>query len=178
MIQHFILTRSDYSDHELGHRRWKLTEKYLIPSLLRQTRKDWQWVTTGMGRDATGWGAIEQFIHPDMTHILTTRVDDDDSLTLTFIERLRECVVEGPATVYTFPCGHVESEHGELSPRTYQHNQFQSLLCPIEDRLTVYCDQHTHLHKRFPVVEVDRQPAWCWHCHADQLSRRQKSCRR
>lgn len=173
MIQHFILTRCSYSDPELRERRWKLTERFLLPSLLGQTRDDFTWIKVGRSRDQCGWHVLAEHLHADTTHVLTTRVDDDDQIAADFVERLRSRVEETERpTVYVFPWGAVNDiQHGIHYDREYPANQFPSLLCPVSERLTVYCEQHDRLAKRFPVVAVDKRPAWTWVRHADQISR-------
>src|SRR5690606_27104278 len=138
MIQHFILTRSDYSnaDERLRSFRESLRELTSAASIERQTRQDFQWLLTGQSPQEgewTGdwWSFVESHLLPETTHVLTTRLDDDDILADDFVERLRGCVRETDhPTCYVFPNGMI-SDGSKFGRMWHTGNMFCSLLSPL-----------------------------------------------
>ena len=125
MIQHFILTRSDYKGRQdVVNGRREITEQITVPSIQAQTRQDFRWLRTGVDVElnlpvaqpdtfeehstADVWwsSCVLPLLNPETTHVLTTRMDDDDALTADFVERLRAKVFEtDEPTCYVFPNG-------------------------------------------------------------------------
>lgn len=204
-LAHLILTRCSYQPSDLGYarRRRELFERVCARSLAGQTRRDFTWVlginpsdpllkdrerivaATGVPAvfipsgpycPATGWwDSIARLTDRAATHVLTTRLDDDDALSIDFIERLRRLADGNTATVvWSFPCGY-RLHQGRCSVLRVLANQFVSMQCSAATRMTVFDEQHPRINRLAPVRIVDDRPAWLWMRHDDTRSHYGKS---
>jgi len=207
MMKHLILTRfavawpglivTRDNDEWLAD-RYRLLEKYTIPSLEAQTCKDFKWLILadpnfpGLDRarleryadvlwtstpwDRTHYGRVlvdPKVIRPYTSGtdwLLTTRLDSDDIISNTFVQRLQGAFVEREMW-YGFPCGFIGLE-GTVYARRYPKSPFVSYGEPAENAKTVYWIEHRQAGRlnREPaegqcrhgehLLEVDSDPAW------------------
>jgi hypothetical protein len=95
---------------------------------------------------------------------LQTRMDDDDAISLDFVERLQERAKE--PGVYSFPHGLVHNG-GRIAARMYPDNQFLSYIGPDN----IYSTDHNRFFRdRLPQHVVDRDLAWMWVLHRHSQS--------
>lgn len=124
--------------------------------------------------DADGWRrSIEEAIAPQAPLILTTRLDNDDALEATFVERLHAAVrgaEEGLPKAFNFPDGLIRQGDGLWRIR-HEHNAVFSLLehwgGPVT---TAYGIAHMELPRRVPIVQVDGPPGWLQVVHGGNVS--------
>ena len=189
MIQHFILTRSDYKGRQdVVNGRREITEQITVPSIQAQTRQDFRWLRTGVDVElnlpvaqpdtfeehstADVWwsSCVLPLLNPETTHVLTTRMDDDDALTADFVERLRAKVFEtDEPTCYVFPNG-IVTDRSKWGPHWHTCNMFCSLLTPVGKPLTCYAYRHRAMPTRFETRWPDEDIAWAWVRHPAALT--------
>lgn len=101
---------------------------------------------------------------------LTTRLDDDDGLHPTTLERVQRAA-EGLAAVTALmhPVG-FRVFAGRQARVRHDSNAFFTLFAPDGDASHVYAHSHARARKHWRVVTVDEEPAWLWVRHRDTLS--------
>lgn len=115
--------------------------------------------------------ACKQFAPSGTTHIVQTRMDDDDAFCPTFMERLRrELRRTDKPTWYSFPSG-VRVVGGKYSGMTQVGNQYISLQVPVDSNRCVFDVVHGQVGRSgMPAVTVDSDLAWLWYRHRDAKS--------
>lgn len=114
--------------------------------------------------------AIQNLLLPETTHVLTTRIDDDDLIAPSFVERLRNAVVPSPEpAIWNFSNGYV-LKLSTARPSTarkweFERNQFASLVSPVEPLTLVRDATHGSIGQLGPIHIVDRKPAFVWTRH-------------
>lgn len=125
--------------------------------------------------DRTWREVIDRHLPEGTTHVLTTRLDDDDALAPDFVARLRRAVEPTPApVVYTFPVGYslgLHSQGSRYSRWRKVNNQFVSLLSPIRPLTLVVDRKHGDVGQLGPWKVVDEDPAHLWVRHPRTKSR-------
>lgn len=113
--------------------------------------------------------AIAEHLRDETTHVLTTRVDDDDALAPDFVDRLRRKVEPSPTPVaYSFPRGYcVKLLRGRSRFGTWRlvENQFCSLLSTREPLTLVLDRRHGEVGQLGPWQIVDEKPGHLWVRH-------------
>lgn len=208
-MRHLLLTRYnvltrftdrsgfDPLDPEYLRHRGGLFRRYCVPSVLRQTCKDFTWIVffdpatpaehyaplAGYAdvklckTMAEGLDAVKAML-PEGP-VITSRVDNDDALAPDFIER-----VQAAARAERRPGSFVISfERGlEVLLRSRRHrrrvwiqNQFPSLVVDGALRKTILDFSHTRLDRMFPVVAVDTaEPMWLTIIHERNVANRRR----
>lgn len=110
---------------------------------------------------------IRRRMLPGVTHILTTRMDDDDILAADFVERLRSQTQESELPIaYNFPVGYVVNLETSAGRRwRFPQNQFASVLSPVDPLILVNDIKHGDIEQLCPLKLVDEQPAFVWVRH-------------
>ncbi len=107
-------------------------------------------------------------------HILTTNMDNDDSLHEDTIARIQNAFVEKPQEgIYAFPWGRQLFLDKELLLRIhYPHNHFLTLAYRMNKEFkTVKAYKHAKIRKMLPVVDInDGPPAWMEIVHEGNVS--------
>lgn len=121
-------------------------------------------------RDADWKAVIQSRLLPETTHVLTTRLDDDDALAPNFVERLRRKVKESASPVaWNFPVGYVltlSTTKGSFARLwRFEKNQFASLISPAEPLVIVNDAKHGNIDTLGPIRLVDDRPAFVWTRH-------------
>lgn len=121
-------------------------------------------------QDSAWKEAIKNLLLPEATHVLTTRIDDDDLICPSFVARLRKAVIPSPeSAAWNFPVGYV-LKLSTAVPSTarrweYDRNQFASLISPVEPLVIVNDARHGAIGELGPIHHVDKKPAFVWTRH-------------
>lgn len=117
--------------------------------------------------------------HAELPPTRMVRLDDDDAVTIDFVERLRAAGPYRPGTWYTFPQGY-RVHAGKCAPYTNRPNQFIAydvppLVVPPSGGAVrhVYSINHRDLERDDfpdPIIEVDQRPAWLFLRHDESKS--------
>lgn len=177
------------------HDRFKLFEDFCLPSVKNQTCRNFSWgllVSPGLPKwaherllmlgltddnlvvshdwrsasAATAW--ILQ--HAEKDSILTTRLDNDDALATTFVERLHAKVQPRDVGAYNFAHGLQSTPKGLLF--SFQNsNPFLSLLERTDVRTqTILALDHDLVGQTWPVRQIRGGPAWLQVVHENNLA--------
>jgi hypothetical protein len=190
-VRHLVCIRSSYDEGHISEDRLWVTERVTVPSLRAQTSKDFElavvvneadpllklrkaayesvgvpvtYVMRSLAMSHTDATGLPQGIPVGAKEDLQTRLDDDDALAVSFVERLRFRAQRGPRGVYTFPWGYV-ADADRVALRKYRDNQFLTRRGGPIFELT-----HNAMAQRGPLFVVDTQPAWLWVRHDTALS--------
>lgn len=192
-------------------RRFDLFERFCLPSLQAQTSQAFDWLvlfdeaTPAAARERiagyTAWPNFRPVFLPASTPsparssvlatlgvhrpqiLVTTRLDSDDGVSSTLVERVQRAALRAPArpTVLAFPVGYVF--HRERSYLDCQpSNAFSSLVEPVHGRAdypirTIYTGSHSHQHQLGDVVRLSMAPAWLQAVHGTNLENRRRGLR-
>lgn len=192
-----IRTKPGWLEH-----RFALFETYCLPSVAAQTSSDFRWIVffdkdtpeafktrvdrlSERGRlftpyytglfPGTGWGrAIHEVLTPNIPLLLTTRLDNDDSLAADFVARLhREVAARDYALgIYNFRQGAI-ARGPQLYTLAHDSAPFFSLLEPLSDSLcTAPNIHHMRIADAHPVMQIDGAIAWMQIVHDTNVSNR------
>lgn len=195
MKKHFILTRSAYPKHfpvEVNKLRLELSINVLFHSLRFQSNRNFIFLLLVNKTDPlldyrikacrnTGlefaicfnWRAgIEQFLDDNTTNVVTTRVDDDDAITYSFVDKLQNRFNKTHRDIWSFPTGcmlNLTTMGSSIMRR--DNNQFITLDSKIkEGNYDIVMDfMHGECkddNRTFGVV--DRNISWLWTRHKNQ----------
>jgi hypothetical protein len=185
----------NWLDHRIG-----LFERFCLPSVQSQIRSDFRWliyfdsetpqsyreifnsyenipqvVAIHVGLDQFNAARIREdilgLLTGSTTHILTTRLDNDDALSRHFVERLRGEIETSEKLAYNFSNGlifHRDKIYLTKDPG----NAFVSLLEPREDLRTVWARSHAQLQQIAPVFQMKGAPAWLQVVHELNVANR------
>ena len=180
--------------------RFALFETYCLPSVAAQTDRNFHWLIyfdehtpddfkaridrlsengtlftpyyTGMF-PGEGWGrSIHEVLAPTGDYVLTTRLDNDDSLAVDFMARLHaEVHAHGMAEgAYNFRQGAI-CQDDRLYAIVHESAPFFSLLEPLSDTLcTAPNIRHMLIAEGRAVFQIDGAPAWMQIVHGTNVS--------
>lgn len=183
--------------------RFELFERYCLPSLAGQTNQDFKWIiyfdeaTSREFRDrikaaqrvrpffayftdlfpSEGWReSVLAIVGADRRDaLITTNLDNDDSLALNYVDRLREAATQawnGRSTAINFHNGSV-LRSGELYAHQHGSNAFTNLIEPYSDALkTAPAIRHMDVRYHMPVVQIFGDSAWLQVVHGKNVSNR------
>jgi hypothetical protein len=98
-------------------------------------------------------------LSPDTTHVITSRVDNDDAIGASFLSTVQTHLRTSSRGFITFRRGFMLGR-GRLYRHEYPNNPFCSFLEDRGDVRTVFCVEHRKLASVAPVQEVDCAPLW------------------
>ncbi|QHL90118.1 hypothetical protein GVO57_03810 [Sphingomonas changnyeongensis] len=180
--------------------RFDLFERYCLPGMAAQTEQDFAWMiffddqTPQAFKDrieelrrirpfipfytplfpGDGWrDAVFARIEARPPALLTTNLDNDDSLAVDFVARLQAAArahLGGPACALNFTNGFVLS--GErLYAHAHRSNAFTNLLEPFDTTArTAPAIPHMELARHLPVHQLDGPGAWLQVVHGGNVS--------
>lgn len=175
-----------------------LFEKYCLPSVEQQTKRDFSWIiyfdtqspvwlqqriselsSTGIFipiyRDSVSPEELKADIRarrkPGSTILLTTNLDNDDGLSLDFVERLQDSVMDDTRTARYIPAGLIQNGR-KLYLRHDPDNAFCSVSESWADPHTCWVDWHNLLHEHMPVSALGGGPGWLQVIHSGNVSNR------
>jgi hypothetical protein len=186
--------------------RFSLFEDYCLPSVLAQTCKDFRWIiyfdidTPRAFRDradrlarpdsfvpfytpyfpAEGWrNSLTDTFAPKSDFVLTTRLDNDDSLSRDFVERLHAAVRQNGCAegAYNFTSGLIR--HGRAIYRiSHTANAFSSQLeRNTPAMVTAPAIHHMKIAEAGPVFQIGGAPAWLQIVHDRNVSNKVRGFR-
>ena len=190
--------------------RFQLFERFCLPTIAAQTNKNFLWVIffdqetpeefknriehlrhvqefypyyTGLF-PSDGWGdAIRDVLGAQnpQTHLLTTRLDNDDGLAFDFVDRLHNSVFEidtiATPIALNFACGFVLARN-KLYAHRHKSNAFASLLEPFDEQLrTISTIPHMDLEKHVALRQIEGSGAWLQVIHETNVSNKIRGVR-
>lgn len=190
---HAVVTRFNVgcTDAAWLEHRVRLFERFTLPSVQAQTRQDFHWLllcdrmTSGVWKNrlrayesenthlvwtARGDKAWRKYLRDllagDETHVITTRLDNDDAVSRCFVEDIQTAASPDVEREFlNFPLGYLWFR-GRITRKEHRSNSFISCCEPIGDLRTVYCRQHVHLARVAPVRQLGvGTPHWLRVCH-------------
>jgi GT2 family glycosyltransferase len=212
-VDHVICTRFNLptagpeslvrAQHDWLVNRMALFERYTVPSVRRQSVRDFHWLVyldpaspawlrqqlqplvdegllTPSYRESVAWqelaSDVRELTGATRDVLLTTNLDNDDALAPNFVERLHRLAVAHPGSALFLRAGLVL--HGDaVFLRHDAHNAFCSVSEPWQSPLTAWRDWHTLLGEHLPVVSVDGDPGWLQVVHGQNVSNRVRGVR-
>jgi len=179
------------SDTAWLEHRFRFFERVCVPSVLSQTVLGFRWVlfcdaaspTWVLDRLRTSIGAaaapvfvfidgpetrenfraaLAPLLAPGHTHLITSRLDNDDALAVRFMETVQAQFTGQDFEFVNFPEGHTCFQ-GRVYALRHPSSPFLSLVERLdtpETIRTVMCEPHQEVASRYPVRQVECGPAW------------------
>jgi DNA gyrase/topoisomerase IV subunit A len=192
VTKHYVLTRFNTgvydnpgADDWMAHRIWLFFE-YTVPSMARQTCKDFEWV---LQIDERTPSEIQQMIGKygtlttlewsewvksvECDKLITTRLDNDDYVERNFIEVIqREAAkIDKPTVMDTFGRVYdVNTEQFYTSGRESVSSMFVTLI-EFDDKRTVYRRPHYELQSDYQTLHI-KEYGWVMVVHDRNLMNR------
>lgn len=175
-----------------------LFERYCLPSVQRQTSRDFHWIVyfdpqspdwlmkrvqrwtedgafTAIFRDEVPHDVLIEDLRSvsgaGRRHLMTSNLDNDDGLADQFVERLQGAAVENPRTALYLTIGLIKNG-GRLYRRTDRNNAFCSVRESWDEAVTCWADWHNRLGQQMPVLEMHGEAAWLQVIHDLNVSNR------
>ena len=117
------------------------------------------------------WETAARPLAVGQDRILTTRLDDDDALTVDALARVHRAVAATAPQlrVWMQPRGY-RYHRGRVQPMNHRANMFATLES-LPDPLHIVMEvKHNDLSSLARVTYIDEQPAWLWVRHGDARS--------
>ncbi len=103
--------------------------------------------------------------------LITSNLDNDDSLALDFVARVQAARAEGSRSAVYLGDGLIRTEGG-LYRLVYPHNAFCSVRESWDRPVTCWTDWHTLLSRHMPAVVLRGDPGWLQVVHGANVSNR------
>ena len=158
----------EWMDH-----RWELFERFTVPAVIAQTNQNFTWIVmfdreTDNIKDGPylpllvgdDWlGDLQSYIQKP-GWLVTTRLDNDDSISPKFIETIQKHVTLKQFHFINLTNGYTLNGHA-LRPKHQIANPFITLVERGEDAKSVLFTPHTRaMQLRWPVVQVSEGRLW------------------
>jgi hypothetical protein len=114
---------------------------------------------------------IEQHFTPKMTHLITTRFDNDDALSENFVSTIQQEFNFQEFEFINLPDGYLWHKNKLYTKRDLS-NPFISLIESVSDFQTVWCSGHHLLDSLGPIRQVETNPQWIQVIHKRNVSNR------
>jgi hypothetical protein len=181
----------DWLDHRLS-----LFERFCLPSVKAQTCGNFVWVIfcdpdipqafLERIRSYSRWETLRPIFFRNVfeqgmaraavtglarghSHLITTRLDNDDAICRTFVESVQRNFHSQEFEFLNFTNGYIWNE-GRVLSGSHASNAFISLVERTADYSTVYCGNHMELDRVGPVVQIATPAAWLQVVHGRNLS--------
>lgn len=186
-----VFSRGTFLQREWLDHRFDLFAKYCLPSIARQTCSNFTWVVLMDERTPiqyqerlrhllsksverhsvllTGpkWPHMMRlFIQGNLpyetTHVITTRIDNDDAMHKDLILSVQRHFDRQDYTFVEFVNGYsYDARNSTLRRSKYVGNPFVSLIEKFrQDITTVFCGDHLKLREKGPFITIPEPPAW------------------
>ena len=174
--------RSSYSDPIMSRYRWGITRNTLIPSLAAQTNMEFDIQLISSPSDQLRDEKLKAFSEIAPTTIApatwynqphdgrwrrTSRVDDDDMISVDFAGLIIEQPFDGTECLFVLPNGYVWAD-GESY--LWKNPQSQFVTLQSNTRMTPYSFAHQYFRLLAPSIVVSDAPHWMWVRHYGVLS--------
>lgn len=175
--------------------RFSLFERFCLPSVEAQTCTNFDWlvfcdpdIPTSFKARLGGYSRVLPIYFRNVfnqgmvraavseiargsSHLITTRLDNDDAISRTFVECVQGNFHGQSFEFLNFTNGYIW-EDGRIWSGRHTSNAFISLVERVQDYLTVYCGNHMELNQRGPVAQISEPAAWLQVVHGRNLSNR------
>lgn len=176
--------------------RFEIFERFCLPSVRSQTNQNFDWLVffhpdmpaayRERVRVYSEWKAfvpvysrnvfdlamvqgVAAELVQGFSHLITTRLDNDDAICKTFVEAIQRRFVEQDFQFLNFTNGYIWKKE-KLYPTQHFSNPFVSLVERAEKCSTVYCRNHMELHHVGPILQIPDAAAWLQVVHGRNLS--------
>ncbi|MEY3703430.1 MAG: hypothetical protein RLZZ561_1050 [Pseudomonadota bacterium] len=186
-------------------RRFDLFERFCLPSVAGQTRRDFSWIIyfdamtpapfrariaraqqcfpfTALFRDALPLEDVRADVSAQLPNgkgrVLTTRLDNDDALARDFVARVQDAGAMHPTgTALNFPNG-FSWRKGWVYAARDQSSPFASVVEDAVEFQTIWARPHAVLGEAFRLIQIEDGPAWLQVIHGDNVTNRIKGRQR
>ncbi len=112
---------------------------------------------------------VRDNIHPDSKYLITTRIDNDDAVSIDFIESVQHEFSEQPFEFVNFLNGYALCKK-KLYRKRGDSNPFLSLIELIDDLRTVWYQAHRKVNQVGKVRQIKSKPMWLQVIHGKNVS--------
>jgi hypothetical protein len=178
--------------------RFSLFERFCLPSVRAQSCRNFVWILfcdpdipasyRDRIREYSRWSALRPIYFRHMfdsgmaraavselargyTHLITTRLDNDDAICRTFVESVQQRFDGQEFEFLNFTNGYVWHE-GRVWSTQHFSNPFVSLVESAAEYTTVYCGNHMEIGRQGPVRQIVSPRGWLQVVHGRNLSNR------
>lgn len=183
--------------------RQQLFETYCLPSIMGQSNRDFTWVIY-FDPQSPQWlldrisefqrrGHFVPIFREEVTTeqliddlrrvtggraevLLTTNLDNDDGLSLDFVQRLHQSIEDASTQAFYIDSGLIQYED-KVYLRKDPSNAFCSVSSSWANPQTCWMDWHNHLYQHMPVVNLAGAPGWLQVIHSSNVSNRIRGVR-
>ncbi|HUA62143.1 MAG TPA: glycosyltransferase [Verrucomicrobiae bacterium] len=175
--------------------RFDLFERFCLPCVRSQTSQNFDWLLFSRPDmpagfrarlDAySGWRNIRiVYLEGDFTqaavraavaelargvsHLITTRLDNDDGICRTFVENIQARFTGQNLEFLNFTHGYILA-NGQAYTGRHMTNAFISLVENADRPRTVYSGNHMRLHEQGPIRQIETPPGWLQVIHSRNL---------
>jgi hypothetical protein len=189
--------------------RFDLFEKYCYPSVRSQTNLNFKWLVYFDSEtpqpfqqriqkysewenfipiyldteftDEINRQIVSSYLNENINYLITTRLDNDDSVCREFIQLIRDCFNEQEMEFLSFIKGYVLNDF-KLYAFRYPNNPFTSLIEKIDSTFpnhvkTILCGEHSQLSTLGTLKQINSAPAWLQVVHGKNVSNRVRGIR-
>jgi hypothetical protein len=170
-------------------------ERFCLPSVRAQTNTNFDWIVychpempesirqrisacrawchfrPVFFRSSFGQSMVQASISelvPGFTHLITTRLDNDDAVSKTFVETIQNRFNGQEFEFLNFTTGYIWRQ-GKLYAGRHTSNAFISLVERTANYSTVYCGNHMELHRVGPITQISEPAGWIQVVHDRNL---------
>lgn len=199
-----LKNREQILSNEYLSQRFQLFKQFCFPSIFRQTNQNFKWLVffdsetpdsfkneishfadwtnfipvylTPVTNSRYFWReTVKKYISPGSEFVITSNLDNDDSLSKDFVEIVQAQFQEQNFLFLNFPYGYMLRENG-LFLREFLSSPFISLIEKVDDLLTCRIIEHHDLFTLYqqgvPVLQIFTKPAWLQVVHTTNVVNR------
>jgi hypothetical protein len=105
------------------------------------------------------------------SHLITTRLDNDDAICRTFVEAVQREFRGQDFEFLNFTNGYIW-EDSRIWAGRHASNPFMSLVERAQAYSTIYCGNHMELNQQGPILQIPAPAAWLQVVHGNNLANR------
>lgn len=183
-------------------RRFELFDKVCYPSVRGQSRQNFKWLIffdaetpDAFKRKISEYATWDRFIvcyarsfedieitdvvsphidaHAD--YLITTRLDNDDAISVDFIENVQSCFHGQQGEFVNFCNGYILCKDKLYAAKQYA-NPFVSMIESTKSFQTVWCAKHSNLPQKGKVINIETEPTWVQVVHGGNVINRRGLC--
>jgi hypothetical protein len=121
--------------------------------------------------------AVRTRLGPGATHVITSRLDNDDAISRDYVAQVQATCGGGDAEVVNHAAGYCW-HRGRIYLRRVPHGPFVSLVERVEGLRTIHGGRHADVAALGPVRQLDDRPSWIQVIHGGNVSNRLRGERR
>jgi hypothetical protein len=176
MRRHLFVIRSSFQAVELSRRRLEIAKATCIPALKNQINKNFEIVLRVSNRDPllderlAAFQSIDVPVHTshvEAPYSLVTRLDDDDAVSIEFVQQVGQVAAKKTSGVISFRNG-ILFDSGCWYAWDFPGNMFQSLICSATQ--DVFRQSHRAMAELSDATIIDGPPMWVWVRHSSTIT--------